>query len=69
MQFEGNSYIINQRGVPIIYYKSIISVIFNRNFEMLNTKSAYEKLLFENKIDQNKIANVSFFGLKGNNLK
>ena len=36
---------------------------------MLNIKSTYEKLLFENKIDQNKIANASFFGLKGNNLK
>lgn len=45
MQSEGNPYLINSRGVPIIYYKSIISVIFNRNFEILNVKSTYEKLL------------------------
>jgi hypothetical protein len=38
-------YMVIFRGVPIIYYKAIISVIFNRNFEILNVKSTYEKLL------------------------
>lgn len=41
MQLEGKLYLIISRGVPIIYYKSIISVIFNRNFEILNVKSIY----------------------------
>lgn len=41
MQSEGMPYLINSRGVPIIYFKAIISVIFNRNFEILNVKSTY----------------------------
>lgn len=45
MRFVGKTYIINSRGVPIVYYKAIISVIFNRNFEILNVKAIYEKLL------------------------
>ena len=45
MRLEGTTYLINSRGVPIIYFKAIISVIFNRNFEILNVKSVYEKLL------------------------
>jgi hypothetical protein len=41
MRFVGKTYIINSRGVPIVYYKAIISVIFNRNFEILNVKAIY----------------------------
>jgi hypothetical protein len=29
------------RGVPIIYYNSIISVIFNKNFSILESKKNY----------------------------
>lgn len=50
MRSEGMSFFSILRGVPIIYCKAIISVIFNRNFEILNVKSTYEKLLIEHKI-------------------
>ncbi len=56
-------YIVKFRGVPIIYYKAIISVIFNRNFEILNVKSTYEKLMIEHKIDQIKTKLPPMFGL------
>lgn len=68
-RYAGKHFIINSRGVPIIFYKSIISVIFNRNFKILNVKSTYEKLLIEHKISQIRTKLPPMFGLNETSLQ
>jgi hypothetical protein len=61
LQFESMIFYSIHRGVPIIYYKNIIEMLFAKNYNLDSSPNKYQTILYEKlKKSGNKVQTVTF---------